>query len=167
MCRKYSPLENVFVVTLYEGVAEQLIKQLKFERARSAAKTVARAIEVSGFVPEGAVLVPVPTATSRVRIRGYDQSKLVANELSKITGMTVVQGLDRIGQQRQTGSSRIERKKQIEGAFVAKMRNLNGIKSVLLVDDVLTTGATVESAARTLRRAGVKHISALTFARAE
>lgn len=169
LCRKYSPLESVRVCTLYEGVPEALVRRLKFERALAGAHTIARAAALhhGRSLPEDAVLMPIPTATSRVRQRGYDQAEQISRRLAKLTGRRSVSGLVRYGQQRQTGSSRRERLRQLDGAYSVRTHKISGISSVVLVDDVLTTGATLESAARTLKQAGTKHVSALVFARAE
>jgi len=169
MCRKHSPLEYVRVCTIYEGVVETLIHRMKFERALAGAETVAQTMALlhGNSLPEGVVLVPVPTATSRVRQRGYDQSVQIARHLALLTDRRFEGALVRYGQQRQTGSSRRDRQKQIDGAYGVRKQKLAGISSAVLVDDVLTTGATLEAAARTLRRTGVKHVSALVFARAE
>jgi ComF family protein len=164
-CRKHSPLENAVVATLYEGFAEALVRKLKFDRAYAAHTALARAM--APLISKDEVLVPIPTATNRVRQRGYDQSVLVANKLAAVTSSSCVPILERFGQQRQTGSGRKDRLTQLEGAFMVQSARLAGVDRVLLVDDVLTTGATFEVAAIALRRAGVRHVSALAFARAE
>jgi ComF family protein len=166
-CRKSSLLENVLIRTTYDGFGEQLVKSLKFERAASAAQTIAQSLAEPAMVPNGAVLVPIPTATSRVRERGYDQSVIIAKQLAKITDARCVTMLERYGQQRQTGSTRSQRLAQLENAFRVKPKKAADTTEVILVDDVLTTGATLETAAKVLRQSGIKHISALIFARAE
>jgi predicted amidophosphoribosyltransferase len=72
----------------------------------------------------------------------------------------------RIGQAHQVGAGRAQRKKQLDGVF--RPRHIERIKGqhIILVDDVLTTGATLESAARTLRRAGAAQVDAWVFAKA-
>ena len=164
-CRKQSPLEQVIVATMYEGFAEAVIRKLKFERAYAAHATIAAIM--APYVPVNTVLVPIPTATSRVRQRGYDQALLISNKLAQNTSSRSVIALDRYGQQRQTGSSRSNRLKQLSGAFQVHKDKLAKIESIILVDDVLTTGATLEAAAAIVKLAGVKHISAVAFARAE
>lgn len=164
-CRKHSALERVVVVTLYEGFAEAVVRKLKFERAYAAHTTLARAM--LAMLPDDVTIVPIPTATNRVRQRGYDQAVLVAQELARLQGGRSTQVLDRLGQKRQTGSSRSERLKQLSGAFELRTDRLTGVEKIVLIDDVLTTGATLEAAAAVLREAGIKHTSALVFARAE
>lgn len=168
-CSSHAPLKKVWIRTPYEGFAEQLVKDLKFNRAFQAAGTIADAIyeQFAHQFSENTVLVPVPTATSRIRQRGYDQSVLIARALAKKTNLPCSQVLVRHGQQRQTGNSRTKRVLQLEGVFSIRQRFLKNTDEIMLVDDVLTTGATVASAAKALRQSGVKKVSAVVFARAE
>lgn len=165
-CRRVSPLDSVAVVTHYEGVAEALLHKLKFNRVNAAALPIARAIlkitEITGVL-----LVPVPTATSRVRVRGYDQSQLIAQQLERLSDNHTLNLLQRIGQHRQTGSPRKVRLTQLERAFEVVAPKQNVYPEVLLIDDVVTTGSTLEAAARELKKTGVKRVHAVVFARAE
>lgn len=165
-CKNTSPLRSVRTVTYYEGVAETVVGALKFGRTYAAANTIAQTIAHSFVIPENAVIVPVPTAQARVRQRGYDQSVLIARMFAKQSGVPCKKLLSRHGSQRQTGSSRAERLKQLEGAFSAKKCEDLRKTPIILVDDVMTTGATLEAAARVLKTAGAKEIHGLTFARA-
>ncbi len=110
------------------------------------------------------IIVHVPAATSRVRARGYDQSKLIAKQLASIFGCSQQTLLSRHGQARQVGAKRDKRFSQVVGAFTP--RKVDGIKNahILLVDDVLTTGASVEEAAKVLKAAGAKTVNAAIFA---
>lgn len=166
-CRKISRLYAVHVATEYEGMAQQMIWRLKFIGARTAARSMAESmLPLIESVEQGVCIVPVPTATTRVRQRGYDQATLVARELAKRSGLSYRYLLRRHGKTHQVGARRSQRLKQIHGAFrVSKPVGVT-IKHVLLVDDVLTTGATLETAAAALRAAGVQRVSALVYAQA-
>ena len=168
-CRKSSPLDQVWIVTPYEAAGASLIKKLKFGRALAAAETAATAMamQYGEQLPQGAILVPVPTATRRVRQRGYDQSVQIAKHLSNLTGLPCRRLLLRSGQQRQTGSTRTQRLAQLEDRFHLRAREAGSIEHAILIDDVLTTGATLEVAAKVLKRAGVGRVSAAVFARSE
>ena len=109
------------------------------------------------------LIVPVPTATSRVRSRGYDHAKLLAKELAGAAQLKHESLLLRLCQTRQAGAKRQTRIQQLEGAFGLKKQDIKG-KHVLLVDDVVTTGATLEEAAKVLKQAGAKTIDAVVFA---
>ena len=113
-------------------------------------------------------VIAMPLSASRLRERGFNQSFELAKHLApqKADGRTLL----RLGHSiHQVGASRAERLAQAHNTFwVAPLRiaELRG-KRVVLVDDVMTTGATMFEAARTLRQAGVAHITGLVFARAQ
>jgi ComF family protein len=165
-CRKQSRLTQVWAVTPYTGPAKLLIRKLKFERARAGALDVALAI--SRQLPDGQawVITAVPTATSRVRLRGYDQAQLIAREIARLRGCAYAPLLGRLGQERQVGRSRSQRKQQLKGLFRPRQHLVLQNRHVLLIDDVLTTGASIEAAADTLRTAGAQRVSAAVFAAA-
>jgi ComF family protein len=165
-CLPYSDLAAVKVVTAYQAIGKDLVWLLKFQGAQAAAREIAK--RMAPFVPRGQkyVIVPIPTATSRVRQRGYDQANLIARELARITGVAYSPVLRRSGQFHQRGSNRDQRTSQLQGAYrVAKPFDVLD-RQVILIDDVLTTGSTLEAAANVIKAAGAKRISGLVFARA-
>ncbi len=163
-CRTKSSLFCVWPVVSYDNpVAKELVRRLKFDRAKEAAKVMARAL--SGVVPaDGVLITHAPTANARVRMRGYDQSALIAKELSRLSGHPYLPLLARTGVQRQLGQDRKTRKRQLAGAFRVINQDAIQNKQVLVIDDVLTTGSTCEAAASALKRAGAKRVSAAVFA---
>lgn len=118
-------------------------------------------------VPCWDVTVPVPLHPRRLRWRGFNQSLELARAAARRSGCAVApQGLRRIRETTpQTGLSESERKANIKGAFTAPSDAVRQ-KRVLLVDDVLTTGATLDECARTLTRAGASSVDVLVLARA-
>lgn len=163
-CRKRSSIHSLYTAAKYEGTAKDLLHLIKFERAQAGAKPVAELLAARAVAGDDLVVTCIPTASSRVRSRGYDQAELIAKELARRLGRPFSPCLVRLGQQRQLGTSRQARKQQMQEAFrPAKIPAFQG-KHVLLVDDVLTTGATCEAAARILRQAGAKRVSAAVFA---
>lgn len=160
-----SPLHSVHVATVYGTVAKSLIWKLKLAGAQSAARIMAR--HMAGLIsslPGEAIIVPVPTAAGRVRQRGYDQAKLLARELSGQTRLPYRNCLARSGQTHQHGLPRRERLTQLETAFHASKASAIRKARVILVDDVVMTGATLEAVAKVLWAAGAAQIDAIVFA---
>jgi len=140
---------------------------MKYERAQSGIYEIAALITpLLGEISGSAVIAHIPTATNRVRMRGYDHTYLLARALSRSSTLPFRVLLARVGQTHQVGASRTERLKQLEGAFRPVHANAIEGRHIVLVDDVLTTGATLEAAARSLKRAGAQSVSAIIFAEA-
>ena len=115
------------------------------------------------------IIVPVPTTPVRRRERGYNQAEVLAGALAEATGRTVICGLRRrVGTSSQIALQPAARLANVAGAFglVAGAQQELAGEHLLLVDDVLTTGATVVACARTLVDSGARCVSVLTFARA-
>jgi ComF family protein len=111
------------------------------------------------------VIVPVPLHPSRLRERGYNQSTLLACELSHCTGLRVVEGvLLRITPTRpQVGLDAAERAENVRDAFCCRDQSLRDLQ-VLLVDDVLTTGATMRACGQALLQGNAGAVWGLTLA---
>ncbi len=164
-CKSWLPLRSIFVASNYEGVSELLVRSLKFDCQRAAAKSMSRLMaETLSESSDKRLLCPIPTASSRIRERGFDHALLIAKELACNTGLTMEQLLQRHTNVRQLGSTRANRIKQMESEFSVSKKSMVEGENVLLVDDVMTSGATLAGAARTLRNAGAKSVSAIIFA---
>jgi ComF family protein len=122
----------------------------------------------SDFFQDGAVGIPVPQFWARRLQRGFNQSLLLTQELQRELGITVeTRLLRRIKHTRsQTRLTPAERRANVRNAFRVSNRRATP-ESVVLIDDVITTGATMEECARTLKEAGAKWIGALAFAKAK
>jgi ComF family protein len=163
-CQKSGPLNAVLAFTTYDGVAKQVIHSLKFGRAQAAAGSVAECIASRLEDLKCDLVLPVPTANRRVRQRGYDQAALIARRLARLKGWSYASPLRRLGTQRQLGQSRAIRRQQLAGAFAVRQQRVVQGKQVLIIDDVITTGSTLEAAARSLLEAGATQVSAVVFA---
>lgn len=165
LCRRKSVLSHVWIRTEYSQLPKQLVHVLKFGRAKAAAAVIAQ--QMAGalpYLPVETIVTHIPTATSRRRQRGYDQAELIARQLAAMCNLQHVTLLVRHGHARQVGANRKVRLSQMQSVFRAqKVAVLQG-KTVLVIDDVMTTGATLEAAASTLRQAGAKKLFASTFA---
>ncbi len=164
-CYKYTSLRYVWVAASYDGLLKDLVHLYKFERAKAASQRLADILDESApFFYADTLITYVPTATSRVRERGYDHAKELAKAFAAKRNLPVASLLSRRGQTRQVGATRAERLEQLTGAFSPKHESKIKNASIILVDDIVTTGATLETAARTLRRAGAKSVNGLVVA---
>jgi len=169
ICRKTSMLRHVWAVTDYDGIAKDVIKLLKFDGVRAAAEDLAAMMARLPIEPNDVLamyVVHIPTATSRKRQRGYDQAELLAKALAKRLGLPHRPMLARVGHSRQVGAKRADRLTQLQDAFRARYGALPQNAHIILVDDVITTGATLEAAARVLKAAGARQVDAVVFAEA-
>ncbi|MFN8122077.1 MAG: ComF family protein [Thermoleophilia bacterium] len=152
----------------YEAVGAAVMRGLKDRGRRDLAAPLARLVVARcAPPPPGATLVPVPLGPRRLRERGYNQSALLAGHLAAAWGATVSAGiLARTREEPpQRGAGRTARARQASGAF-ATTRSAPLPEEVWLVDDVITTGATLGACAAALRRAGVRRVCAVAVARA-
>lgn len=155
----------------YSDAIAPAILRLKYADRTDGVVSFARAMVLAGsdvFAEDQTLLiVPVPLHRARLRKRHYNQSGLLAAELGRQTGQQVDQKM--LIRSRKTppqeGTSREARFRNVAGAFsVSRADRIHG-RSIILVDDVLTSGATLLACARVLRQAGAKKVFALTLAR--
>lgn len=160
-----SSIGSIYSYAVYDGYVKKLMHRLKFERSPAAAAYIASALSVIPAA-EYDYLVPVRTSMRRNRQRGYDQTVLIAQHLVKKIELPLLDILWHRGTARQLGASRTQRLAQIRQAFEILQPTQAAGTSVLLLDDVMTTGATLEAAADALRRVGAVRVDGLVFARA-
>jgi ComF family protein len=147
-CKPQTALDHVWTAGTYEDERRRLIKAFKFERLRAAYVPLAGAMsDVLPYLTD-VVVVPIPTAARRVRVRGYDQAKLLAKEIARLRGWRYTEVLRRRHGARQVGAGRAQRARQAEEAYELTREHLLEGRHVLLVDDVTTSGATLKAAAR-------------------
>ena len=154
---------------VYGGAARDAVHALKYDGVSALAQAMAppMAAALDGWAPPTASLVPVPLAGRRRRGRGYNQSELLAREGSKLTGLPLRRGLlvrRRSAPPQARSAGEADRRANVAGAFSG--RDDGGPPGpVVLVDDVVASGATLDAGARALRAAGHGPVLALTFAR--
>jgi predicted amidophosphoribosyltransferase len=138
----------------YEGPAREVVAQLKYRNARVSARWLAEGM--AGLVEPGEVAIVswAPTTAQRRRARGFDQAELLARMVARRLGLPCRSLLARAPGPPQTGRTLLERRR---GPVFGPRARADGV-DVLLVDDVVTTGATVAAAARALRTAGAGSI---------
>ena len=151
------PLSGLWAAFAYAGAGRELLARLKYRNQRSSVGWLASAM--AGAIPSGMDFDAVtwaPTSPRRRRRRGFDQAELLARALGRHTGLPVVGLLKRVDAAGQTGRSRSQR---YCAPVFAPRRPPPG--SVLVVDDVITTGATLQAAAKCLIRAGAQQVDGL------
>jgi ComF family protein len=136
-----------------DEASEKVVYSLKFDGRDDVATSVARQL-TSTELPFFDLISFVPDTSARRRKRGYVAPQLVARELSRLTRKPYVELLERTTHQPQVGSGREARWRQVKNNFCAKNLQLLEGRRILLVDDVITTGATVTECARELKMAG-------------
>lgn len=160
-------IERSRAAVAYGDIPRSLALRLKYGRKVGLARTMARYMAPLIAAPEHALLVPVPLHRGRLWQRGFNQSALVARELSRATGLHLDTHL--LSRPKRTpplkGMSPLQRRRIVAGAFkVRRIENLKG-RTVVLVDDVLTTGSTANACARALRKAGAVRVDLVAWAR--
>lgn len=169
VCYQHPPAyEGLRAAFSYTGAARKAVHSLKFDGLAAIAPVMAKemALTFEAWDPPVDMIVPVPLDGMRRRTRGYNQAELLSRELSRLTGIPSDAGLVRRvrrtpSQVRQANA--MARRRNVAGAFGAGRRAIGG--GVLLVDDVCTTGATVDACSRALMENGADAVYCLVFAR--
>lgn len=172
-CDKDRPIfAAAFAYGPYEGVWRDLIHLLKYDRVRSAAEAIARRLApqiTSELIAARPLLVPVPLHKSKFRLRGFNQAEEIARAFRRLCPLEMNSHL--LVRNRptssQTGMTPLQRRENVRGAFQVRSRYRRGLsgRTIILIDDVFTTGATVSECARVLRRAGAAQVFVMTAAR--
>ena len=162
--------EGACVLSGFDGVAKELIHLLKYREKTSVGirlgGMLALAVEADQRMQDAEVLVPVPLHRSRARERGYNQAAIIAKGLGLAMEKPVVEQvlIRRKATATQTKLSAEERRRNLEGAFAVRDSHRVEGRRILLVDDVLTTGATLNACAQVLRAAGAIEVLAAAVA---
>jgi ComF family protein len=153
---------------VYDELSRSLVIKLKYGRKVAIARTMARYMApLVDPCDENAVLIAVPLHRTRLWNRGFNQSALVAREISRLRGIRsdpfALKRLRRTPPLK--GLTPLQRRKTVSGAFRVRDKAAVAGKTVILIDDVLTTGSTAEACARTLKRAGAARVELIAWAR--
>lgn len=168
-CKQRRPVPDaVRSCFLHEGDAARLVRTFKRGERWLAITFAEELAPILRAFPAADALIPVPMTARALKKRGFDQTLRLAKELSRLTGVPVVQAAVK---QRETAAqkslTRREREKNLAGCFHIRLRKEVRGRAVVIIDDTYTTGATVDELAAALRRAGAAAVYALTVTSVE
>jgi ComF family protein len=166
-CKGVTSLTSLTVAADYDGAVRLAVLALKNNRARSVASQLGDVLTKALDDDNGRfdLVTWVPVSPARRRERGYNQAELLGRRVARRLGLPTAPTLGRTTSLHQTGAARAQRLAQVAGAFYATQR-LDG-RRVLLVDDVVTTAATMEECARVLLAAGAAEVHGTAVARSQ
>lgn len=175
-CHTRYAIDGAFSSVVFGKVAKKLVYRLKYKPFLSSLGDFMTDLFYEGIIQKedffrlnllDALLVPIPLHNVKFKQRGYNQAAILAKGLGEKLTMPVVDVLDRVrATQSQVNLDRKKRKENIEGAFALKDsgEKLVQKKTIFLVDDVMTSGATLSEAARILKKSGAGKVYGLTLA---
>ncbi len=152
---------NMYVVSRRDGILNQLVQDYKYHSIRALARPLAGLLDqvLPKNLPKDSIVVPLPTATNHVRNRGFDHTYLLAKNLGKIRKFKVEKILLRNKNTVQVGSTKKERFTQATKAYILNPKiKIQKDATYILLDDVYTTGASINAAKNLLKSAGAKNI---------
>lgn len=158
--------DNVIISCCYEGLVREMIHKIKYKDKREIALTIAAlmADEVNGAYLNYDLIVPVPISLKKLKKRGYNHVYIIARELSELIKVPVLDCIRRVKDtEPQILFNSIERWYNVKDCFEIDT-NLYA-KKILLLDDVITTGATAHYCAAEIKKAGAAKVTVCSFAR--
>jgi ComF family protein len=159
------PYEKAWVVGERDGPLQRLVGLYKFERAKAAHKPLGDLLlDILPDLPAETVVVPVPTTPGRIRERGYDHMMLIARYVARARGLKCRSLVRRQTNTKQRQATAKKRDVQAKNAFFVREK-VDADTPYLIIDDVMTTGATIKYAAQALRDAGAKRVWVAIIAR--
>ena len=169
-CLKEEPRvwDKALALFQHEGLGRRMLHAFKYhntpELARAFGQLAAEKLNASGLRPD--YIIPVPLHWTRAWNRGFNQSELVAEELARRCDIAMSYDLRRVRRTRQQAKlTRVERKKNLIEAFSVNHEKFYKNASILLIDDVMTTGSTLQAAAEALRKCQAGKIIIMVIAR--
>ncbi|MBD3362885.1 hypothetical protein GF362_04155 [Candidatus Dojkabacteria bacterium] len=174
-CIPKSNLDEVSACVRYSKLVEEIIKEIKYKYHYDIVSLIAdlmlKNLDISKL--RNSILVPVPLHRAKKRVRGFNQAELIALEISskiKKYGIStqVIELIRRVRNTKtQVGMTRQQRVHNLTDAFIIhKDNSISKSSKIVLVDDVMTTGSTLEECAKVLRKDGLKEIKAMVFSQA-
>lgn len=161
-------IDSVKILAHYQPPIKNLIHTLKYQRVEGAAKSIAELMHIHLDLPPADFICCVPSSKLRISNRGFNQSRLIAEELSGLIRAKFIPILTKVRNTARQASLKNPGKRlnNLNTAFqLAGSTKIVSNKSILLVDDVISTGATLNECAQILKKAGVSQVTAVAAAR--
>ena len=170
-CAKEKYFDYLFCALKYENIVREKIIQYKFNEKSYLYKTFAKIIiknkKIYGFLKLYDIIITVPMFKNKKAVRGYNQSELIAKEIGKQWGLAFEKDiLIKIkNTQVQSTLNKTQRVENVKDAFDVKDNTKVKNKKIVLIDDIYTTGSTVNECSKILKKAGAKEICVVTIAK--
>lgn len=164
-CKRRERPKHVVVGVQYRGLAKELVAASKYNSRRGGLYRMAEILNGRIADMQFSIVTHLPTTSDRIRSRGFDQSQILAKEIAAHRKLPYAPLLHRKHRDHQVGGTRSQRLERASSAYQAvNVSSIDGAQ-VLLVDDVMTTGASIASASQILIQAGAKSVDVAVFAR--
>lgn len=167
-------LNSVYVTAHYEGALKKLIKTYKYKSVKDIGRLLSKLIWYSTTLPKVDLVTYVPINKKKLSKRGFNQTEIIAKQLALLMEVPCIPILTKIGKYNSQASmeSKEDRLNNLKGTFIIskqfskyiKNNNIHKIESVLIIDDVITTGTTLNEAARVIKESGIKQVYGFAIA---
>lgn len=161
--------DQLFALVKYQPPINQLIFDFKYHGVKNIGKTCARMLYYCANVPDFDLVINVPLHKTKQKQRGFNQTEIIAREYARLLNKPYYQLLKKI-KNNKAQASILDKSKRIKNTIdlfapIKKIpKDINQIKTCLIIDDVSTTGATINQCAKILKQMGIKKVYGLTFA---
>lgn len=168
------PFISAVAIGPYDGELRGLVHLLKYDSVRPAAQVLGKGLtkllqHQTEKIGDNPLILPIPLHRAKDRARGFNQAEEIANVVKRTSGFAIERHalVRKRATESQTGMTAHQRRENVRGAFALRKRGLNVVKgrNIVLIDDVMTTGATAAECTRVLLRAGAKQVFVATAAR--
>lgn len=164
-------LDKIYVMSPYDGVIKKMITKYKYQGVIDIGKTLANIIYYYYSIPETDLITYIPITKQKKDKRGFNQTKQICEHLSKLGKYKVVSTLIKVGNYKSQASMKTkkDRMNNLKDSFVVSQKIKQYLKnhpvnSILIIDDVITTGTTLNQAAKKLKELGIKMVYGFTLA---